>query len=126
MNNLNWTTIPDIAGEKIIMRAVEQEYLDLYRKNISWQEFDRNFWIGQWMKILYKFGQVCPKWKAIVFGSKMLFEVDELKDVNDEKKKKRIQHSGGFHYLDLYNDRVSIYKGKRTILLRDRADHERF
>ena len=82
MNTMNWASLPDVVGEMIILKAAEKEYLELYRKS---RETDRNFWIGKWMEILYKFGQVCPKWKNIIFGSKMLFEVDECEDGNKEK-----------------------------------------
>ena len=75
MNTLNWASLPDVVGEMTIMKAAEQEYLELYRKS---RETDRNFWIGKWMEILYKFGQVCPKWKNIIFGSKMLLKCSKL------------------------------------------------
>ena len=58
MNNLNWASLPDVIGKKIFMKAAEQEYLELYKPNSPWQLLDGNFWIGKWMEILYKFGQV--------------------------------------------------------------------
>ena len=42
MNNLNWASLPDVIGEKIFMKAAEQEYLELYKKNPRWQNNDQN------------------------------------------------------------------------------------
>ena len=84
MNTLNWANLPDIIGEKIIMMAAEKEYLDLNGKSIYPRDNQRFYtpYNGMWMEILYKFCQVCPKWKSIIFGSKKLFEVDEDKKAN--------------------------------------------
>ena len=75
---MDLTNLPSIASEKIIMFAAEKEYLEVFEKNRQYREElgTRAFYVGKWMEILCKFGQVCPKWKDLIFGSKMLLIED--------------------------------------------------
>ena len=116
---MDLANIPEIACERILMFAAEKEYLDFFHKQEGEQR-ERSFYIGKWMEILHKFGQICPKWKDTIFRSKMLFEHDI--EENEEREPGGLNRDypekwDSVHSLDFRTGRVKIYKGKWTLNL---------
>ena len=72
--------------EKIIKFAAENEcYKCCCCNTILYKEKDEE---SSWMMKLHKYGQVCRKWKQVIFDSKMLFEEEKESSESDAEGKR--------------------------------------
>ena len=122
---MDFENLPDIISEKIVMFAAEKEYMELFKK-LRGPKRKRSFYVGKWMEILYKYGQVYPKWKNMIYGSKILFledEADEVEVAEEEGNEDQVEEDKLYcptkerlvHSLNFSTGRVKIYDGKRGL-----------